>query len=138
MVRNKSISYLPPFSIFFSTCKFLFLKGTIGKCILSTENIWLTPVEFQLYSGCASADWKTAIRMIVPNRDDHEKSNKTLTKKCDFITLKTLIEEENLTLGNALSVNQETQTYQVYYFFVVFYEKLMLMLYTVLSQQLLY
>ena len=71
-----------------------------GKCILTPEYICLTPVEFQLYSGCASADWKSAVKIFMPP-DETEKV--VSTKKSNLKSIKTLIDEGFLKLTNTES-----------------------------------
>jgi len=74
-----------------------------GRCISTTEGAWLTPVEFQIYSGCTSADWKTAVKIHMPDCDEEEIvfSN----KKSDFKSIKALIEEKVLTLSASNNEN---------------------------------
>jgi hypothetical protein len=68
------------------------------------EGAWLTPVEFQIYSGCTSADWKTAVKIFMPdfNGDEKEFAN----KKSNLKSIKALIEENILTLSTS-DLNKE-------------------------------
>jgi len=70
------------------------------------EGVWLTPVEFQIYSGCASADWKAAVKIFVPDSgEDKMLSN----KESNLISVKSLIEDKILTLSSS-SLQEEIQS----------------------------
>ena len=63
----------------------------------------MTPVEFQIYSGCTSADWKTGIKIYMSDCGDEEKfiSN----KKSNLKSIKDLVEEKILKLSTS-NVNE--------------------------------
>ena len=62
----------------------LFAGGSVGKC-LYTENMWMTPLEFQNFSGSFCTDWKSAIYLRKPK----ETKNKRYNSK----TIKSLIQD---------------------------------------------
>ena len=69
---------------YYATCKSkrskffpqFFSRGTRGKCILTDEKQWLTPVEFQNYAGCWHNDWKSSIKLTNPIHKNTKEKNK--------------------------------------------------------------
>lgn len=55
-----------------------FSRGTRGKCILTDDKQWLTPVEFKFYCGCWHNDWKNRIKLEKPNKSKEKKKRNTL------------------------------------------------------------
>ena len=66
-----------------------------GKCIFTSDGLWLTPIEFKIYSGSGSADWKSVIHVFTSNEIEEKSLYK---KKNKTKPIKTLIDEKILTL----------------------------------------
>jgi len=67
--------------------------ASAGKCFYTLEGFWLTPVEFQTFSGSTGADWRAAIQL----RTLDTSKAKAKTDK-NIMTLKTLIDNQELTV----------------------------------------
>lgn len=66
-------------------------KANHGKCFLTADNIWLTPLEFQAYSGSTRSDWKASI-ILYHSSLDNRLSRKR--KKKDNLTVKKLVDNQ--------------------------------------------
>lgn len=65
----------------------LFAGASVGKCVY-TEGHWLTPIEFQKFSGSRRAEWKMAIQLRRP-----DESKRKVKSKPQVVTIKSLIDD---------------------------------------------
>lgn len=82
------------------------MKASQGKCFLTNEGNWLTPIEFIAYSGSTAADWKSAIILKSDLPNEYNQSRKR--KKKHQLSIKKLTDNKNFKIDPITSSIQVT------------------------------
>lgn len=86
-------------------------KASRGKCFYTSDGYWLTPIEFQMFSGSTSSDWKSVI-FINDRFNAKESTQSRKRKKKDQLTIKKLTENKNYEKNSITSSIQVVKKFQ--------------------------